>query len=198
MKIEYGLKQLNQKLEGKKTKKEYIKEYLELKESDLEKIILLKAKDLPKHYQKQLEYFQDERLSDVTISVIPDDLWIKGEQPSESNAETQLIFIKQSYFETQKDPDEIAWLCHELAHCQNFLDSKSPKNYQDNMTKFAFNDLKTKYTYPNNLVEEFAFTKQFKLLKDRGKTKEDILRMIKKYYKEDDFPFFNRLLNNIY
>lgn len=178
--------------------KQHLQECLDLKEGAVEKISLFKASDLPKNYQTQLKVFHDERLKNVNIAIVPDNLWIKGNQPSESSAEKQLILIKQSYFETQKNPDEIAWLCHELAHCQNFLDSLSPDEYQDNMQKFAFKDLKTEYTYPNNLVEQFAFLKQFQYLKEHGKSRKDILTMLDEYYNEEDFSFFNKLLDDVY
>lgn len=178
--------------------KQHLQEYLGLKEGAVEKIGLLKAKDLPKKYQAQREALHDERLDGVTIAVVPDDLWGKGNQPSESSAEKQLILIEQSYFEAQENPDEIAWLCHELAHCQNFLDSESPEAYQGNMQKIAFEDLKTEYTYPNNPVEQFTFTKQFQFLKEQGKSREDVLAMLGKYYHEEDFPFFNRLLGGVF
>lgn len=178
--------------------KQHLQEYLGLKEGTVERIGLLKAKDLPENYQVQREALHDERLDRVTIAVVPDDLWVKGSQPSESSAENQLILIKQSYFEAQENPDEIAWLCHELAHCQNLLDSESPEEYQGNMQKYAFEDLKTEYTYPNNPVEQFTFTKQFQFLKKQGKNREDVLAMLGKYYHEEDFPFFNRLLDSVY
>lgn len=184
--------------EDQKATKQYLQEYLGLKEGDVERMSLLKAKNLPEHYQAQREALHDERLDGITIAVIPDDLWIKGSQPSESSAENQLILIKQSYFEAKENPDEIAWLCHELAHCQNFLDSETPEEYQGNMQKFAFEDLKTEYTYPNNPVEQRTFTKQFQFLKDHSKSRDDVLAMIAKYYDEEDFPFFNRLLDSIY
>ena len=189
------------KLENTNTKKDiqqHLQEYLELKKRVVERITLLKAKNLPKNYQTQREALHDERLDDVNIAIVPDDLWVKGNQPSESNAEKQLILIKQSYFEAQKNPDKIAWICHELAHCQNFLNSKSPEEYQGNMQKFAFKDLKTEYTYPNNPVEKFTFTKQFQYLKEQGKSKEDVLTMLSKNYRKEDFPFFNRLLDSVY
>jgi len=178
--------------------KQHLQEYLGLKEDDVERVSLLKAKNLPEQYQAQREALRDERLDGITIAVVPDDLWVKGSQPSESSAENQLILIKQSYFEAQENPDEIAWLCHELAHCQNFFDSKSPEEYQDNMQRFAFEDLKTEYTYPNNPVEQHTFTKQFQYLKEQGKSRGDVLAMIGKYYHEEDFPFFNRLLDDVY
>lgn len=184
--------------EDQKATKQHLREYLGLKEGDVERVSLLKAKNLPEQYQAQREALHDERLDGITIAVVPDDLWVKGSQPSESSAENQLILIKQSYFEAQENPDEIAWLCHELAHYQNFLDSKSPEEYQDNMQKFAFDDLKTEYTYPNNPVEQYTFTKQFQYLKEQGKSREDVLAMLGKYYHEEDFLFFNRLLDSVY
>lgn len=194
LRVPLGLEQVQEQ----KSTKQHLQEYLGLKEGDIERIALLKAKNLPEHYQTQREALCDKRLDKVTIAVVPDDLWVKGSQPSESSAERQLILIKQSYFEEQENHDEIAWLCHELAHCQNFLDSESPDEYQDNMQKFAFEDLKTEYTYPNNPVEQFTFTKQFQFLKKQGKSREDILAMISEYYEEEDFSFFNRLLESVY
>ncbi len=182
----------------KKDTQQHLQECLNLKEGIAEKISLFKASNLPKNYQAQRDILHDKRLKNVNIAVVPDNLWTKGNQPSESSAEKQLILIKQSYFETQNNPDEIAWLCHELAHCQNFLDSKSPEEYQANMRKVAFKDLKTEYTYPNNQVEQFAFSKQFQYLKKQGKSRDDILLMLSKHYQEEDFSFFDRLLDSIY
>ncbi|SRR6056297_1110442 len=184
--------------EDKKAIKQHLRECLGLKEGDAERVSLLKARNLPQQYQAQRKALHDERLDGITIAVVPDDLWVKGSQPSESIAENQLILIKQSYFEARENPDEIAWLCHELAHCQNFLDSKTPEEYQKNMQRFAFEDLKTEHTYPNNPVEQYAFIKQFQYLKERGKSREDILTMLGKYYHEEDFSFFRRLLDSIY
>jgi len=178
--------------------KQYLQEYLELKDGDAEKIGLLKAKDLPQNYQSQREALDDKRLDNVTIAVVPDDLWVKGSQPSESSADKQMILIKQSYFEAQEKPDEIAWMIHELAHCQNFLDSATAEDYEKNMQKFAFTDLKIEYSYPNNPVEQYTFTKQFQFLKDQGKGREDIMEMLDEYYHKEDSSFFNRLLDDIY
>lgn len=177
---------------------QYLKNYLELKDGDIEKLELLKAKDLPKNYQKQLEALNDKRLDNINIAIIPDNLWVKGSQPSESDAENNLILMKQSYFETKENPDEIAWMVHELTHCKTFLDSATPEDYQKNMEKFAFDDLKTEYSYPNNPVEQATFTKQFQFLKEEGKNREDIVKMISSYYHEEDLPFFNRILDGVY
>lgn len=66
------------------------------------------------------------------------------------------------------------------------------------MQRFAFEDLETEYTYPNNPVEQFTFTKQFQYLKEQGKSREDVLKMLSHDYNEEDFPFFNRLLDSVY
>lgn len=176
---------------------QYLKNCLELKDESVERIELIKAKNLPKDYHKQFEALSDKRLDNINIAVVPDDLWIKGKQPSESDAENGMILIKQSYFKEKEKPDEIAWMVHELAHCQAFLDSATPEDYQKNMEKFAFADLETEYSYPNNLVEQIAFTKQFQFLKEEGKNREDIIEMISGYYQEEDLPFFNRILDKI-
>jgi hypothetical protein len=178
--------------------RQYLEAYLGLEEGATHRLDLLKAKDLPLQYQSQRESFCDERLDTVTFAVVPDDLWVKGDQPSESDAERQLILIRKSYFEAQERPDEIAWVSHELAHCQNFFDLESGEEYRENMQKFAFEDLKTEYPYPNNSVEKFAFTKQFQYLKEQGKTREEIMTMLGQYYDERDTPFFNRVLDDVY
>lgn len=178
--------------------RQYLERYLELKEGDVERVEILKVKDLPKEYQAQRKQFNDERLDGINIIVVPDDLWLKGSQPSESNAENDIVSIKQSYFETKENPDEFAWMVHELAHCQNFLDSASPEAYQKNMEILAFDDLNSEHSYPNNLVEEAVFTKQFQFLKKGGKSREDIVMMISDYYEDEDLPFFEKILDSVY
>ncbi|MBU0458181.1 hypothetical protein KJ652_05620 [Patescibacteria group bacterium] len=180
--------------------KQYFIKDPRIEHDDVERINILKVKDLPEHYQTRLKALNDERLNEIFIAIIPDDIWgkIKGSQPSQSHAEIGLISFRQSYFEAQNNPDEIAWLLHELAHCQNFLDSESPEMYQANQKRPAFKDLESEYPYPNNQVEQATFTKQFQYLKERGKSREDVLAMISKYYDEVDFPFFNRLLDNVF
>ncbi len=178
--------------------KSYLKEYLE-QENDLEKLKIIKAEGLLGNYKEQYEALNDERLADVKIAIVPDKVWVKGSQPSESHAEKQLILMKESYYEQEENPDEIAWMNHELAHCKKMLDSESEEQYLKDMQTYAFNDIKTEYAYPNNLVEEYTFTEQFKYLKDKGKSKEEILEEIKKEYKEEeDVPFFKKILNKVY
>jgi hypothetical protein len=175
----------------------YLQQYLELKEGSVEEIELLSAKDLSGEYKTQRDFFNDSRLDNISIAVIPDDLWVKGSQPSESSAKNNLISIKKSYFEAE-DPDQIAWMSHELAHCQNFLDSETPEDYNKKMQTFAFDDLENEYTYPNNKVEQYTFGKQFNYLKEQGKSKDEVITMISEYYNKEDLPFFNRLLEDIY
>lgn len=133
----------------------------------------------------------------IKIYVIPDKMWRKS-QPSESAAEQQLISFRESYFESAEKPDEVAWMLHELAHCKKFLDSDSKEKYHKDMETFAFDDIKSEYPYPNNKVEEYAFDQQFEYLKRQGKTKEEIAGLLKEYFKEDNFLFFNKILDKIY
>lgn len=176
----------------------YLQEYLELSIEDVERIKLISVKDLPEHYQSQLSALADVRLEDVSIAVVPDNLWVKGSQPSESSADKQLILIKQSYFEVTEKPDEIAWLLHELAHCQSFIEAGSTEQYQASSEQPAFEDLHLAGTYPNNQVEKTTFTKQFQFLKNLGHSREEVLSMLSQYYAEEDLPFFNRLLDTVY
>lgn len=179
---------------------QHLQEYLELKDSDVEKIGFLQAENLPQTYQTQREFLDDERLNDITIAVVPDELWKKGSSVSESDAEKKLILIKQSYFEKGEDTGEIAWMAHELAHCQKFFDSETPDAYEKDMKRPApgFEDIPTEYDYPNNPVELHAFTKQFEFLKEQGKSKEYVAKKMAEHYLKKDLPFFDRLLDNIY
>lgn len=89
-------------------------------------------------------------------------------------------------------------MLHELAHCKRFLDSNSPEVYQKDTQTFAFDDIKSKYPYPNNKVEEYAFAQQFEYLKSHGKIKEEITDLLREHYKEEDFLFFNKILDKVY
>ena len=187
--------------EGNEIIKKYLQDHLDLEEGVIARIEFKNPENLPDNYKQQYQFFDDERLKNIVVAIIPDDLWSKGNQPSESSAENNLILMKKSYFEGQgnsQNPDEIAWMNHEFAHCQNFLDSESIDDYEGKMQTFAFDDLESEYTYPNNLVEKCTFGKQFEYLKQQGKNREDILKMINSYYPEEDLPFFDRLLDDIY
>ena len=108
--------------------RQHLQECLDLRKGGIERIELLEARNLLGNYNAQREALDDERLEGITIAIVPDDLWVKGSQPSESHAREQLILIKQSYYETQENPDEIAWTLHELAHCQKFLDYENSED----------------------------------------------------------------------
>lgn len=198
MKFEQEINNLKKVENFNKEVLNYLKNCLELKDEDVEKVESLKAKNLPENYQKQLHFLQDERLNDIDVIVIPDNLWKKGKQPSESDVENNIISIKQSYFKALEKNDEIAWMTHELAHCQVFLDSASPDDYEKNSREFAFPDLESEYSYPNNMVEQVTFTKQFQFLKENAKSREDIIKMINDYYQKEDLPFFNRVLDAVF
>lgn len=146
----------------------------------------IKAANLPPQYQKGYDFINDPRLADITIGIVPDEEWEKGDQPSESHAEQGLILFKQSYYEGN---DDIGWMVHELSHCQRY------KNEPDVYKKDSGN------TYPDNKVEAFAFLQQFKYLKEQGKTREEITEMLigeHGDYDETDMPFLNRLLDEVF
>jgi hypothetical protein len=170
---------------------EYLVEYLELEEGDKRSVEIIKAIDLPKDCKEQLSFFNDESLGSINIAFIPEKLWIKGAQPSESHADKNLVLFKEGYLE---EGDDIAWLSHEIAHCQRFLDGK---NYQKESETPAFKDISFENSYPNNKVEKYAFTKQFEFLKSKGKSRKDILEMVLEHYKEEDLPFFEKILDEI-
>ena len=151
--------------------------------NDIKKVKFMSGSDLVGEHKKQYEFLNDPRLDDVTIAVVPKELWIKGSQPSESHAEKGLILVNEDYFNGE---DEIAWLVHELAHCAAFID------YPDDYERMSAG------SYPDNQVEAFTFKKQFEYLKQIGVKREDVVAMLKKDYKtEEDFQFFNRILDEV-
>lgn len=176
----------------------YLQRYLEISVEDAKMIEVKTVKNMREEYQPEINELNDDRLKNIDVAIIPGTLWHKGSQPSESHAEKNLILIKQDYYNQKENPDEIAWILHELAHCQNFLDSASVEDYQKNMNKFAFEDIVSEYPYPNNLVEVDTFHKQFQYLKKQGKTRDDIVKLLKGYYAEEDFPFFQRVLDSVF
>ena len=162
----------------------HLLDYFGLKENDLEKIIIITANESPADYQAQLKFLNDSRLNNVKIAIVPDNLWVKGSQPTESTAEMSLITVKQSYFESQQNTDEVAWILHELAHCQKLFNYNGTDEYIQ----------QTQKGYPDNPIERYAFGKQFQFLKEQGKSKDEILNLIKKYYPDQDIPFLDEVL----
>lgn len=57
--------------------KQYLHNYLGLKEAELETLVFVKAKELSNRYLSQLDFFQDKRLENVIIAIIPDAFWFK-------------------------------------------------------------------------------------------------------------------------
>jgi len=173
--------------------KKHLKDYLELEEGDLASLEVLQTEKLPAQYQEQLKFLNDQRLKDVQVVVVPDKLWHKGKQPSESHASRQMVLFNQKYFETQ---DDSAWACHEFAHCQKYLDQ--PDDYEKQMQTPAFPEIASEYNYPNNQVELFTFSKQFEFLKQKGLSRNEVMTMIAEQYDEEHFVFFNKVLDKIY
>jgi hypothetical protein len=183
-----------QKQERRHAAKEHLKGYLAPEnQEDLEKVELFDVSKMPEHYQKQLKFLKDERLNDIVVAVVPKELWRKSSQPSESDAAHGMVLFRQDYW---NGPDNIAWMTHELAHCSKFKDE--PEQYQKDSQTFAFDDLGSKYTYPNNKVEEFTFSRQFEYLKEQGMSKEQIVEGLKEEYDEEDFKLLNRLLERVF
>jgi len=167
-------------------------------DGDTSKINFFKTADLNKQYRLQLTAMHDARLDNVTIAVVPDAVWTKGRQVSESDAGNMLILFKESYFRTHIYPDKCAWMTHELAHCQYRLNCKTEKFYQKKLKTYAYTDLQSNHPYPNNLVEQYAFAKQFQFLQKQGIHRVEIHGFLKVFYSDEDFIFFDRLLDEIF
>lgn len=162
-------------------------------------IQFVEAINLPEKYKKAYDFMHDDRLAGTMIAIVPDAAWGNKGEPSESVAQHDLILIKASYF---KGNDDIGWMAHELGHCQRFKDKPEGKDYEKDMGTYAFDDLQSVATYPNNMVEAHAFLRQFQFLKQEGRKRGDILAMLKKDYSgetsENDFRFFNKLLDRVF
>jgi len=176
---------------------QFLREYLSLNGENFDRIEKLNYKDLGGVYKKQYESFEDERMDNITVAVVPDDLWMKS-QPTESNALNHVILMKESYYNKKESTDEIAWLTHELAHYQFLIDLDDVDKYEQDMQELAFDDIGSEYTYPNNIVEKVAFEKQFQYLKKEGKTRDDVMLLVMQYYEIDDMNFFNKILDKVY
>lgn len=178
----------------------HLVEYLKLKTpEEAERIKFVRGLDLPAEFGDQYRFLADERLANILVAVIPDELWVEGkeDQPTESSAERGLINVRAGYFEGKEgegERDPSAWLTHELAHCQRYLDRR--EDYAQASETTAFDDIDVDI-YPNNRVEEHAFTQQFAYLKSKGVEREKITELLKAHYSDQDFKFFNKLLDRI-
>jgi len=172
--------------------RQYLQEYLELE--DAEAVELIGVDVLPEQHREQFDFVGDKRLEKIQFGIVPADLWHKGRQPSESHVKKGLVLFNEEYF---KGDDEIAWMTHELAHCARFEDA-DPEEYQQQSDTAAFDDLEHEVTYPNNQVEEYAFSKQFEFLKQKRISRSETRKFLEEYYEDADLPFLERLLDRVF
>ena len=171
--------------------KKFLTEYWGLKDGkEVERVQFTEAINLPPQHQKGYDFLNDRRLAGTMIAIVPDDMWVKGDQPSESSAENDLILFKESYF---NGSDDIGWMVHELAHNLRFKDKEEA--YEPDSRTQAFDDIKSEYPYPNNRVEAYTFLQQFRYLREKGVGREAIRKMLRQDYEEADFRFFDRILD---
>ncbi|MFH1046698.1 MAG: hypothetical protein V1738_00180 [Patescibacteria group bacterium] len=175
--------------------KRYVQEYLGLENEAADAVELIGPESFPELYRKQFEFLNDERLKKIQLGIVPTESWHKGKQPSESHADRGLVLFSEDYFQGE---DKSAWLAHELSHCAKFEDEKGSEGYQRASETPAFEDLAGEVPYPNNQVEQYAFSRQFEYLKQQGVEREEIRRMLEEHYEEVDMPFFERLLERAY
>ncbi len=173
--------------------REFLKGYLSSENpEDIENIALIEGEKLPLQFEEQTKFLNDPRVSDTIIALIPEKLWRKS-QPSESNAENDLILFRENYWDKN---DDIAWMTHELAHCLRYKDN--PVKYKKDSETFAYSDIQSKYAYPNNKVEDFTFEKQFQFLKQKGLNRQQIREMLMKNYDENEMQFLNTVIDKVF
>lgn len=176
----------------------YLVSYLELgQDKDPQSIRFERADGLTRQYGDQYRFLADERLAGVEIAVVPDGFWVKGKQPSESHAARSLILVREGFYldPASQEQDELAWMTHELAHCQQFMDKGN--DYDKESQQAAFEDIGLD-TYPNSRVEEHAFGKQFEYLKIKGVSREGVAKMMREHYGPEDFKFLDKILDRVY
>jgi len=164
--------------------KSYLASYLNLPTVDVEKIKLLLAKELSGEYKDQFDFLRDEKLENISIGIVPDAIWVKGSQPTESHADKNLILFKESYFHGQ---DAAAWMVHELSHCQIF-NTDGAKEYEKEIRS----------QYPDNKVEFGAFSNQVSYLKQAGKTKDEVRALLNSYYDEEEMKFLEEISDEVF
>src|SRR4030042_5721126 len=119
--------------------KKYLQQFLKLNDAELASINILEMKKLPDSYFRQFALLADARLESVRVAVIPDKLWQKGVQPTESSARNSLISINEKYFSNKENPDEFGWFTHELCHCQKYFDA--PDKYDQQREESALPEI---------------------------------------------------------
>lgn len=180
---------------------EHVREHYRENGREVPEMGVFSPEELPETYREQFDAFGDERLKDVRIAVVPNHWKI-----SESSAENQIITFQKEYFEDEKNGDDVRWMTHELGHCQYYLDIEAGSEedrvaqYQRDMQVQAFHDVPSEHTYPNNLVEVYAFRKQFEAMKRIGIHMEDALDALKRYdyESEEDQIFLKRMAVDVY
>lgn len=175
----------------------YLDNYLRDNGIEAPEIKIIAHGEMPDDFRRQYEDFNDPRLDNVRIAVIP-----KFWKISESHADKQIILFSTEYLGRE---DKMKWLTHELAHCQKFLDIElkdglsKKEAYERGMNTPAFPDITTEDNYPNNIVEEYAFAKQIEALRKAGVSQEEALAMFEDYYQDEkDLVFINRVIKKIY
>ena len=159
----------------------------------VEQVSIIDTGNVPERYRAQIDFQRDPVAPIPLIAVIPNAVWQKS-QPTESSAEHNLVLFRADYWE---EGDDIAWMTHELGHCERF--QTQPAEYTKDQQEFAIGTIVSEHPYPNNKVEEYAFTKQFNFLRQKGTTRAEVLKLLETYYSEpSDFAFFNELLDRVY
>ncbi|HJN05134.1 MAG TPA: hypothetical protein QF480_00830 [Bacteroidales bacterium] len=66
-----------------KNLKQHLIEYWGLEDvKEIERVQFVETCNLPPQHQKGYDFLNDNRLAGTMIAVVPDDMWIKGDQPS--------------------------------------------------------------------------------------------------------------------
>ena len=114
------------------------------------------------------------------ISFVISSQWPKDElQPTKSDLENDIVYVKQEYYESH---DRCAWIVHEIGH---FIFYKCCGRVLDD-------------DYPRNGEELFSFGLQFLYLKSKGVKKDEILSMIVRCYSEKEALVYSHVFSEIW
>jgi len=96
----------------------------------------------------------------AVIKIIPEEEWPEGKSdPTQYDHARKEIQVRSDYNQTE---DPYAWMVHERMHAK--LDESG--------------ELDDNKTYPLNRIEQLAYVEQFKELINRGKSIEDVKKMM--------------------